>query len=379
MRGAFPIFRVRGIPIRVHWTFLLILPFLATAFGRGYVDAARLAGIPPEGLTWAPWLWGLLLAVGLFASVLGHELAHSLYALRTGVSVRSITLLMIGGVSEMGEGPRAPRDEAWMALVGPIFSLVLGGALLGAGLVGADGSFDVRFALVTLGQINLALGVFNLLPAFPMDGGRVLRALLAGRLGPVRATRIAAAVGKAFAIGFALTGLAVGNLVLLLIAFFVWMGAEAEGAGVALREVLRQVRVRDLAGPPVEPVQGAETLDIVVARMVRERRLALPVAEGGDVVGVLPLDRVAAVPPERRATTLVRTVAIPTPDVAPDDDAWTALRAMSEANVAELPIEEGGALVGNLAQADIARAVRLRELQTAGDARTGWRPREVEA
>ncbi|RKG56998.1 site-2 protease family protein, partial [Corallococcus exercitus] len=138
------------------------------------------------------WAWGLAVAVGLFVSVLLHEMAHTFYALRHGGEVHGITLMIVGGVSELAQVPKRPRDEALMALVGPLTSLGLA-ALLGAVTWGVHGLglFQVQFALFTLAMLNAVLGVFNLLPAFPMDGGRIVRAALTPRLGMVRATKVA--------------------------------------------------------------------------------------------------------------------------------------------------------------------------------------------
>ncbi|HZI06784.1 MAG TPA: site-2 protease family protein, partial [Archangium sp.] len=196
MRGAFQIASLRGIPIRVHYSFLLVLPFLAWLFGQAFRAAAVAADVPPAALRGHPVLWGLGLAVALFLAVLVHELAHSLYALRKGGEVSDITLLMIGGVSRITRMPEGPRHEALMALAGPVTSLVLGGLFLGVhGLLEGARSFNLRFAFFYLGSLNIFLGIFNLLPAFPMDGGRILRALLTGRLGRVRATQTAGLIG----------------------------------------------------------------------------------------------------------------------------------------------------------------------------------------
>lgn len=369
--GALRIGTIRGIPVKAHWSFLLVLPLLATLFAENFVAAAELAGVTPTGVTWAPWLWGLFVAVGLFASVLLHELAHSLYALRVGLRVRGITLLMVGGISEIVDPPRQPGQEAMMALVGPLTSLVLGAVLGGAGLLLGDRApSDLVFALLLLGQLNLVLGVFNLVPAFPMDGGRILRAALTPALGPLRATRAAATVGKTFAVAFAVTGLVTGGFLLVLVAFFVWMGANAEGAQVALRETLGDQPVRDVVGPPVPGVHPVATLDEAVALMRASRRLSLPVLDGDEVRGVLALEAIQGVPPERWSTTLVRDVAKRVAPLAPSDDAWSALSRMSEEQVAEIPVVENGVYVGLLSQADILRGVRLRELE-GGGARRG--------
>jgi Zn-dependent protease len=284
-RQGFQIGTVRGIPIRIHFSFLLILPFLAYLFSQSFVEAARLAGVPPAQLSGAPWMWGLLVALALFASVLLHELAHSLYALAHGGKVRSITLLMIGGISELTEAPRRPAEEAWMALAGPATSLLAGGAfylllVVTRGRVG----FDVRFALYYLAQLNVVLGLFNLLPAFPLDGGRILRALLSRRHGPVRATQVAVAVGKAIAVLLGLAGLASGNFLLAIIAFFVFVGAQAEQHAVLVRAILGELRVRELMSS--EPVSVAPEDDLfgIGERMLREAAL-LPGRRGRERPG----------------------------------------------------------------------------------------------
>ena len=279
--AGFQLGSIRGIPIRIHVSFLLVLPLLAFGFARGIVEAARLAGIPAESLSGGPAIWGLLVALALFLSVLLHELAHSLYAIARGGKVRSITLLMIGGVSELEEAPRKPGQEAVMALVGPLTSLGLGAIFLALYLA-ARGlrSFDLSFALFQLAQMNLLLGAFNLLPAFPMDGGRILRSLLVKRRGPAQATAIAATVGKVFAILFGMAGFLTSNLLLVLVAFFVFMGAEGEQRGAAMEAALGGLRVADLMVPGVDAVSSVETASAVAARMVRDRRAWFPVVEG---------------------------------------------------------------------------------------------------
>ena len=233
--GGFKIGSIRGIPIRIHITFLFVLPILALGFGRAFGVAARVAGVPPEQITGSPILWGVGVALALFASVLLHELGHSLYALRKGGRVRDITLLMIGGVSQISQMPRESKDEAMMAFIGPLVSIVLGIALYGLHAVSGGVSFAAQFGLFYVAGLNLFLGLFNLLPAFPMDGGRILRALLSPRVGAVRATRIAATIGKVFAGLFCAWGLFSFNLLLVLIGFFVFVGAQSEQRAVMMK------------------------------------------------------------------------------------------------------------------------------------------------
>jgi Zn-dependent protease len=365
-RLEYRIATVRGIPIRVHLTFLLVLPLIAYGFAGQLAAAARLAGIPAESLGGSPWLWGLILSLALFGSVLLHELAHATYALRTGGRVRAITLLPIGGVAELEEPPARPGQEAVMALVGPATSLLLGGAFLAALRVTLGlRSFELRFALYYLGTINLSLGVFNLLPAFPMDGGRILRGLLARKMGPARATRIAAGVGKLFAAAFVLLGLLSSNLLLAVVGAFVFVGAVAEERAVLLRATLGDLRVREVMAPPEEAVPAGETLYDAGERMIRERQLALPVTDDGRVLGVLSAERIERTPLERRRELRAREAAEAVPAVDPDDRVAEALRILDERRLPQLPVTHQGHLVGTLSRAEIARDLLLRELQAS--------------
>ncbi|HZY05287.1 MAG TPA: site-2 protease family protein [Anaeromyxobacteraceae bacterium] len=362
-RQGLRIATIRGIPIRIHFTFLLILPLLAYGFGRSFTEAARLAGVPAERLSGTPWIWGLAVALALFVSVLIHELAHSLYALSRGGKVRSITLTMIGGVSELVEEPRTPGQEAVMALVGPLTSLLLGGACYLLLLASRPlGSFDLSFGLFLLAQLNAILGLFNLLPAFPMDGGRILRGLLARRQGHLQATRIAASVGKVFAILFVVAGFLDSNFLLMIIAFFVYVGAEAEARGAQARAALGGLTVRDLMAPEGGAVSPDEPLDAVAERMVRERHLALPVAEPGAVLGVVTADAMGRVPPAERHRVRARDAMIAGAVVGPDEEAARALAALGEHRSPLLAVVEGGRVVGVLSQRDILRGIRLREI-----------------
>jgi Zn-dependent protease/CBS domain-containing protein len=364
MVGAMRIGSVRGIPIRIHLTFLIVLPFLALAFGRVYTDATRLAEVPAGELHGSPFLWGLIVALALFASVLVHELAHSLYALAKGGRVHAITLTLIGGVSELAEQPKRGRDEAVMALVGPLTSLLLGGAfyLLFRALSGTS-SFDLKFVVFQLASLNIVLGIFNLLPAFPMDGGRVLRGLLAERWGALRATRLAVTAGKAFAALFAIVGFLSTNVLLMVIAFFVYMGAEAEGQGVLVKAFLGRIRVRDLMSSRPEPVEASASVYELAERMLRSRQLAFPVVESGVVVGAVSLDDVRKVPAEERMRVRVADIVRRVPPVEASDDASRGLRALTEAHAPLVPVVDAGAFVGVLTQLDLSRALQLHGLE----------------
>jgi Zn-dependent protease len=360
---------------------MLALPVLAWFFGQVFASraAARMADVPQEQLVHAPYLWGLGLAVALFVSVLVHELAHSLYALRKGGEVSDITLMMIGGVSRITRMPAGHRQEALMALAGPVTSLGLGVLFLGVYAALARAPYaNLRFGFFYLGQLNIVLGFFNLLPAFPMDGGRILRAGLTGRLGRPRATRVAGGVGKVFAVLFGLLGLLSANLLLLFIAFFVYMGAEAETREVATQARLERLKVKDVMVARTASVESYQPLTQVAALLRLERRRALPVVEDGRVVGLVTVALVRQIPEARRAEVHVREVAVPLTGVPPESSAWEALRELSRNRLPQLPVVgEQGELLGTLTQDDLLRALELRELEdTSSSGPWGLRPRE---
>jgi Zn-dependent protease/predicted transcriptional regulator len=355
---------VSGIPVRIHWSFLIALPLLALVFGDHVVSAGAMIGIEPQSLAGPIWVWGLGMTLALFVSVLIHELAHAIYARRHGAPVHDITLLMIGGVSRIGETQKA-RHEAIMALAGPGASLALGVA---AGLLytlAPSGWLGVRVALILVAEMNLVLGLFNLIPAFPMDGGRVLRAFLSAQLGPLRATRVASLVGKVFAAAFVAAGLLGGGIFLMIIGAFVFVGAEAESRQVRMKSALGTVRVRDLMSGPVGAVEAHDSVRHAALRMMREHRTAYPVLDHGQVVGVLTLGDVKRVPQEERGRVEAAAVAHRTQAVGPDDEAWTAFRAIVESDVPVLPVVDHGELVGAIDQSAIMRGVELGALATS--------------
>lgn len=270
--NAFQIAKVRGIPIRMHLTLLIALPYFAYTFAE--IFSAR------------PLTWGLLAAVSLFTSVALHELGHSFVAIAKGFPVRDITLWPIGGIASLARIPERPRDEFAVAIAGPLVSLTLAGALYG---LGASGMFpvnsDAESFCDALSMINLSLFVFNLLPAFPMDGGRILRAALAARKGRLAATRIAARCGKICALLFAivgiwgLPGLVPPSLMLVVIAIFIFFSAGSEYRQVLMQEMRHQpppvfqwmwTHMRRPTPPPPAPPPQAER-DVIVSPPPWER------------------------------------------------------------------------------------------------------------
>lgn len=376
MNGSLRIGRLFGIPIELHWTFVLVIPLFAWIIG-GQIDttAALLSEVFGVSIDttlldgrYLPYLVGAAVSLGLFAGVLVHEVAHSVIALRKGMKIDSITLFLFGGVSQIEEATPEPRTELPMALAGPLTSLVIGIISIGLAYL-ADAAIASRpeagvvvFFLAYLGLLNVILFGFNLLPAFPMDGGRVLRAFLARRMPLPRATRIAADVGKGFAVVFGLLGLLALNPILVLIAFFIYIGASQESSAIRYTFLLRDVTLGQIMSREVMAVEPATPVPDVLARMYATKHLGFPVVDRGTLVGMVTLDDIHRTNPIDRDALLVRDVmhhgAIALPPEAPVVD---ALRAMSAENIGRVPVVADGALVGIVTRNDIMKVVELRE------------------
>ena len=283
MRWSWQIARIAGIPVRVHATFGLLVAyffFLYLAEGKGVAYALR----------------GSALILAVFACVVLHELGHALTAKRFGVRTRDITLLPIGGVARLERIPERPLHEILVALAGPAVNVVIAALLylpFAAGWAHAPrgSAIDLETSfLVQLLGINIVLALFNLIPAFPMDGGRVLRALLATRLDYVRATRIAAAVGQGIAPLFALWGIQVGAPMLLLVAVFVFVGAGQESAAVQMRSAFAGVPVARAMIRDFRTLQAVDPLSRAVELLLEGHQQDFPVLgerPGEPPVGIL--------------------------------------------------------------------------------------------
>lgn len=264
---GFTVAKIKGIPVRLHVSLILFLPFVAFAAMRQFDYVVGSLGIPREGFHLPSFAWGILLAVGLFVAVTVHELAHSLVAIHNGAKVRSITLMMLGGVSLI-QGDLRPAAEAWMAFAGPLASFGISLASYAIfRFVPLPG--ELLAAVFVFAATNALLGVFNLLPAFPMDGGRIVRAALASWIGQERATVVAAKLGKAMALIFVIWALWSFNLILLLIAWFVYSGATAEQTRLSLLHGLRGVRVTEFMSDRLGEVRADEPVGAALATLLR--------------------------------------------------------------------------------------------------------------
>ena len=359
------VFRLWKIPIKLNITLLLFIPYVAFVATRQFAAFADRLGTPVEQLHLPPFAWGLLLSVALFVSILIHELAHSLVARKQGSEVQSITLMALGGVSQL-RGEVRPEDEAWMSVVGPLASLGLAALSYGAALLPLPP--EAAAALLVVAWMNLALGVFNLLPAFPMDGGRVLRGLLVGRIGRSRATRIATNVGKVMAAGFTVYGLITFNLILILIAAFVYLGASAEQGRFAARDVLHDVTVTDVMTSRLGEARPDEPAAEVARRLLIGNLVGATVlAPDGVAPRLLGLvlaselaDRVAR---DGHDLSVEKAMLTNLPSVHVGDEATLALDAMvSGDGHAVLVLSPTDEVVGVVTDAEIQRVMALAAL-----------------
>jgi Zn-dependent protease/CBS domain-containing protein len=360
--------RVAGIPIFVHWTFLVLLGWLLIeGIARGQSPGQAAAGV------------GFVLA--LFGCVVLHELGHALTARRFGIPTADITLLPIGGLARLQRMPDRPGQELLVALAGPAVNVAIAAALWAAGVAVPAGLNDTEHVVAfgfwpKLMIVNVVLAVFNLLPAFPMDGGRVLRAVLAMRMEYARATRLAASIGQFVAIGFALIGLSVGNPILLLIALFVWIGAEAEASMVEERLVLRGVPVRAAMLTDFQTLTPLDTLGHATDLMLAGTQHDFPVLDGDRPAGLLTRSDLLAGLSRGGREAPVAEFLRPGPEPVEADSALVAAVArLRESGIPCLPVVERGHTVGLLTLENIGEYLMVRtvlaEARPAARARTG--------
>jgi len=346
-----------GIPIELHITFLLILPVFALVFATGPAPY----GFAEVESAIVRYVFGTLAAVMLFACVLLHELGHSYVAMKYGTKIKSITLLLFGGVASMEEVPRDPKMELKMALSGPGVSFALGAAflLVYSLLVNIlDESPVIRLVFV-LGFLNVILCGFNLIPAFPMDGGRVLRAYMARKMPYMEATRRAVSIGKTFAIAMGIFGFFIPSPILILIAFFVYIGASEEGKATEITVTLEGVKVRDIMTKNVISVPSTLKVSELVELMFKKKHMGYPVVDD-KLRGVVTFSDVQNVPLEQRDKTLVGDIMTKKIiSVAPDDDAINALRIISQRNIGRVLVMENGAMAGIVSRTDLLRSIQL--------------------
>jgi Zn-dependent protease len=355
MRGALRLGRIFGIEIGLDYSWFIIFALVTWSLAGHYLTHYRW----PASTS---WMVGLLTSLIFFGSVLAHELGHSLVAIRRGVPVQGITLFIFGGIAQISKEPERPRDELAIAIAGPIVSVLLGLLFWSLAVAAPDPRQPAAALASWLGRINVYLAAFNLLPGFPLDGGRVFRAIVWGYTGSYpRATRIAAGAGQVVAYGFIFLGLSMffaGNWVNgLWMAFIGWFLNNA-AAGVLqqmlVREQLGGVKARDVMMTDCPVVSRQLTLqDLVDEYLLKTARRCFPVAEEGRVYGIITLPDVAAVPREQRPMVTVGEAMTPfeaTKKVGPDQDLTRVLELMTAEDINQVLVVENGKLLGMISR-----------------------------
>jgi Zn-dependent protease/predicted transcriptional regulator len=364
--------RILGIPIRVHASWFLIFAFVTWSLATGYLPDML------PGLSDAHY-WGMagVAALLLFVSVLLHELGHSYVALRYRIPIRQITLFIFGGVAQMNREPPGPRAEFLIAIAGPLVSFALGGVLLGFAALANVGQGLIALGML-LGSVNLQLGLFNLIPGFPLDGGRVLRAGLWAWSGDFhQATRHASLAGQGFGVALAVLGgvfllgaamgfmpgpLAANGGWIILIGVFLFAAARGSRRQAALRAALSNVSAGDVMIRDVETVEPDLSVEEAVSRFMERGYEGFPVVKDGRFIGMISVQNVRQLPqtlwPWRRVSDIMqpRTEAM---EIASDAPAITALEQMMREGETCLAVLQEGRLVGLITRAGISRFLQL--------------------
>ncbi len=359
---------IRGIEIGINYTWLIAVGLITWSLAVGFFPI-QFPGWPPISY----WLVAAVSALLLFVSVLAHELSHSFVAQSLGLRVQSINLFIFGGVSNIvGEAKRA-RDELYISAVGPASSLVLA-IIFGVAFLGLRGlNQQLEATLFYLGAVNLMLALFNLIPGFPLDGGRVFRAIVWGfthnfRRATSVATRVGKGIGYLFIFGglyMAFSGSFLSGIWLAFIGWFLSEAADASYRQMTVQESFRGVRVSELMDRDVMRVDARATLQSIVNEYIlRSNVRALPVVSDGQLLGLLTLAEIRNVPSERWSFVTVGEVMTPANrlhTLTPADDVGQALQSMGEEDINQLPVVDHGSLVGLLSRANLIRFVQVRE------------------
>lgn len=353
MKWQWKLGKFAGIDVYIHATFLLLI---------GWVGYSHWV----EHQNWGEVLKGIGFILALFASVILHEYGHALTARKYGIKTRDITIYPIGGVARLERMPDKPIEELWVALMGPAVNVVIAGILFGylfltsslvplTDLTVASGSFLER-----LMTVNLSLVLFNLIPAFPMDGGRVLRALLAMRMDYVKATQIAASIGQGMALVFGFIGL-FSNPFLLFIAFFVWIGASQESSATQMKNAISGIPVGRAMLTDYKSLSPRDPLSQMAQLILAGSQHDFPVLDNDRVVGVVTRDDFLAALTQHGQNVAISAVMRSSP---PEVDSYemveNALTRIQESGIPALPVTHSGQLVGIVTAENITEYLMIR-------------------
>ncbi len=369
--GSFKIGKLLGIDIEINYTWFIIFGLVTAALALAYFPT-----VYPSLPLSATLVMGFFTSILFFASVLLHELMHSFVAIRNGMSVQKITLFIFGGVSQLTDEPETPKIEFKMAIAGPGTSMILGvafgGLAVGLSFAGLSPAFFGPF--VWLGIINVLLAVFNMIPGFPLDGGRVLRSILwATMKNAQQATKVASLFGQGFAYLMIVVGLAfifsglLDGLWLILVGWFLNNAAQGSYQQLMLRETLKGVNVNQIMKKDVTTMPSETKLSQAVDNyFLKSNKAAFPVVrdhDGSELIGVVRINDVQTVPEKEWSQKNIGQVSKPIPEekkVEPDEDAMGALMKMSQENTDNLLVVSENHLQGKVNRDDIMRLIKIK-------------------
>jgi len=362
LHGAWKIGTVMGIPVRVHYSWLIVFGLITWSLSTFYFPQAA-----PDLPAASYWIKGILAALLLFISVGFHELSHSLVAKKYGISIESITLFIFGGVAQMRGEPPHPKAEFRIALAGPLASFLLSAVFFFVSLNTAHG---VKAFFAYLAQINLIIGLFNLIPGFPMDGGRVLRSIIwEKKKDYFYATKKAASIGQKIAIFFIIFGIfsvfagMPGGLWLMLIGWFIYTAAQASYQQSTLQETLSGMKVADIMVRDIVTITPSITLEEALNNyFLRNGYGGFPVVDGGKYLGILSLKELKKIPRDAFRSTRVADVFLPHSrqwEISRDDTVISALETMIREDMGRLVVLEGDSISGLITRNGIARYLQI--------------------
>ena len=371
-RGGLPIGKPFGIQLRLHYSWFLIFALVTWLLASGYFTVKAY----PTWTLSARIGAGLITSILFFGSVVAHEIMHSLVAQRQGIPVKSITLFIFGGVSQITSEPKTAGDEFRMAFVGPLSSLVLGGIFFGIYfLLRSSSAFPAQFVtgiVFWLGYINLALGVFNLIPGFPLDGGRVLRSIIWARNHDLtRSTRIASNAGRVVGFLFIFggiylifTGLWFDGIWLALIGWFLESAATGSYQQLLMQEMLKGHRAGEIMSGDCAVVPPDMTIDhLVNGNILTSGRRCFPVVSGSEIMGLMTLHNIKEVPRDRWTTETVQEAMTPFDKlkwVRPDEELSSVMRILSEENINQVPVVQDNKIIGMVTRENLLNFVHVR-------------------
>lgn len=365
MKGSMRVGRIAGIEIGIHYSWFLIFILITWSLAAGYYPFQY-----PDWGTWVYWVTSAVAAILLFVSVLIHELAHSLVAKSQGLPVKSITLFLLGGVSNLEDEPEKPGLEFAIAIVGPLSSVLLAGLFKAVDLLGYSPEGPVKAVVDYMVMLNILLAAFNVLPGFPLDGGRVLRSIIWGSTNDLKkATTIATVVGQAFGWIFIIGGVIIAlagdfmdGIWLALIGWFLNGAAETSRRELELRSIWLNVKVTSVMNGHPETVEPSSPVSLLVNDIFVKRGLrVVPVVQDNILQGIVTISDIKKIPTSDWPNVPVAKImtGLPLKTVSPGDNLKVAIQQMAENGFDQLPVEVEGRLVGMLSRANIIRYMQV--------------------